>query len=244
MPYSSSALTSDASEKRGGGSVKCCVGTIPVKLDAVAFLHRRQYVVRVVLHDVVHAFLIDGDVAGRHQGRAVRAQHGALRAVLAREHFHRHGVEDGRGHLAGHGALPDQRIQPELIGLEFLFDVAGQNIRRGRADRFVRFLCVLRLGAEHPRLFRKPRLTVQLHDHIANLSDGLLRQIERVGAHIGDETDLALADVDAFVQLLRDAHGFLRAEAQFAGGLLLQGRGRERRRGIALALLAIHRSAR
>ena len=65
-------------------------------------------------------------------------------------------------------------------------------------------------------------------------------KIERVGAHIGDEADLALADVDAFVQLLRDAHGLLRAEAQFARGFLLQGRGRERRRGIALALLAIH----
>ena len=103
----------------------------------------------------------------------------------------------------------------------------------------MRFLRVLRLGFIDPRLFGKPLLPVQLHDHVANLADRLLRQIERVGAHIGDETDLALADVDAFVQLLRDAHGLLRAEAQFAGGLLLQGRGRERRRGIALALLAI-----
>ena len=51
----------------------------------------------------------------------------------------------------------------------------------------------------------------------------------------------ALADVDAFVQLLRDAHGLLRAEAELARGFLLQGRGGERRRRIALALLAIHR---
>ena len=72
-------------------------------------------------------------------------------------------------------------------------------------------------------------------------ADGLLRQVERVGAHVGDQAHLALADVDAFVELLRDAHGLLRAEAQLARGFLLQGRGRERRRRIALALLAVHR---
>ena len=79
MPYSSSALTSEASEKRGGGSVKCCAGHDADKLDAVALLHRRQHMVRIVLHDVVHAFLIHRDVAGLDQGRAVGAQHRALR---------------------------------------------------------------------------------------------------------------------------------------------------------------------
>ena len=53
----------------------------------------------------------------------------------------------------------------------------------------------------------RPALPVQLHDDIANLADGLLRQIDRVGAHVGDQADLALADVDAFIKLLRDAHG-------------------------------------
>ena len=107
----------------------------------------------------------------------------------------------------------------------------------------MRFLRIFRLGAEDSRLFGQARLAVQLHDHLADLADGFLRQIERVGAHIGDEADLTLADVDAFVKLLRDAHGFLRAESQFARGFLLQGRGGERRRGIALALLAVHRRA-
>ena len=32
MPYSSSALTSEASEKRGGGSVKCCSPCKPMSL--------------------------------------------------------------------------------------------------------------------------------------------------------------------------------------------------------------------
>ena len=81
MPYSSSALTSEASEKRGGGSVKCCAGTHADELDAVALLHRRQHVIRIVLDGVVHAFLVDRDVAGLDQRRAVGAQHGALRAI-------------------------------------------------------------------------------------------------------------------------------------------------------------------
>ena len=81
MPYSSSALTSEASEKRGGGSVKCCDGSNPEELDAVALLHRRQHVVRVVLDDVVHALLIHRDIAGLDQRGAVGAQHRALLLV-------------------------------------------------------------------------------------------------------------------------------------------------------------------
>src|SRR5262249_53855696 len=54
-----------------------------------------------------------------------------------------------------------------------------------------------------------------------------------------DETDGAVAGIDAFVELLREAHGSLGAEAELAGRLLLQRRSRERRCGIAAALLAI-----
>ncbi len=209
------------------------------QLDAIALLHRRQHVIRVVLNDVVHAFLIHRDISGFDQGRAVGAQHRTLRPIRAGQQFDRHGVEDRRRHLAGDGALPDQRVQTELIRFDLLFDVGGQNARRGRADRLVRFLGVLRLGAIDPRLLRESLLPVQLHDDFANLADGFLREIERVRAHVGDEADGALADVDAFVQLLRNAHGLLRAEAELARGFLLQGRGRERRRRIAAALLAV-----
>ena len=83
-------------------------GNNPGQPDSIALVHRRQHMIRVVLHDVVHAFLIYGDVAGLHQGRAVRAQYGSLFAVGTREHVHSDRVEDRRRHLAGHGALPDQ----------------------------------------------------------------------------------------------------------------------------------------
>ena len=41
------------------------------------------------------------------------------------------------------------------------------------------------------------------------------------------------ADIDALVELLRDAHRLLRAEAELARRLLLQGRGGEGRRRVA-----------
>ena len=62
---------------------------------------------------------------------------------------------------------------------------------------------------------------------------------DRVGAHVGDQADIALANVDALVELLRQAHRALGGEAELARGLLLQRRGRERRRRVAPALLAL-----
>ena len=87
-------------------------------------------------------------------------------------------------------------------GSKLLFYVAGQHIRRRRANSLVRFLGVppLRLGAKHhARLFRKPGLSV---DNFARSTSRVARpphrQVEPVGAHVGDETHLALADVLAF----------------------------------------------
>src|SRR6185437_1451853 len=232
-------------DQRGLGEARRGFGEVlgrhdAVQLDAIAFGQGRQHVVRIVLHRVVQAFLIDGNVAGFDQRRAVRAQHGARRAIGARQHVHGNRVEYGRRHLTGHGTLPNQGIQPKLVELELLLDVPRQNARGRRADRLVRLLGILRFGAKNPRFLGEPGLAVQLHDDLADLADGFLRQVEGVGAHVGDESDLALADVDALVQLLGDAHGLLRAEAQFARGFLLQRGGREGRGGIALALRAVH----
>src|SRR5207237_211864 len=60
------------------------------------------------------------------------------------------------------------------------------------------------------------------------------------GAHVRDQPDRALLpDLDAFVQLLGDAHGDSRGEAQLLGRFLLQCAGAERRgrRAPPLALL-------
>src|SRR5207302_7335201 len=80
-----------------------------------------------------------------------------------------------------------------------------------------------------------------LADVFAHLSDRLGSDAGRVGTHISNETDGAfLAQLHAFVQALRDHHGALDAEAQFARSILLQLTGGERRRGIATALLLVN----
>ena len=66
--------------------------------------------------------------------------------------------------------------------------------------------------------------------------------LHAVGSHVGDQAGGLAVDVDAFVQALRQAHGLLRAEAQFAGGFLLQGGGGERRRRVALDAFALDRT--
>ena len=55
--------------------------------------------------------------------------------------------------------------------------------------------------------------------------NGLLRQVHRVGSHVGD--------VALFIQVLGYTHGFSGREAQLAVGLLLQGGSRKGRRGLA-----------
>src|SRR5690606_12322043 len=67
---------------------------------------------------------------------------------------------------------------------------------------------------------------------------GFRRDAGRVGAHVGDEADGALAaDVDALVELLGGAHGLARGEAEPLGRLLLE-RGGGEGRGRILDLLA------
>ena len=213
----------------------------------VALFHGRQHVIRVILHHVVHAFLVHGHVSRLDERGPVGTQHGAFhrgagaRALLVRpgQQFHGHRVEYGRRHLAGHRALPDQGVQPELIGVEIVLDVGRYDLRRCGSDGLVCLLGILRFGLEYPDFIGKPVLAIQLDDGAAHLGNGFLRQVERIGAHVGDEPDLAVADVHAFVQLLSGAHGLLRAEREFAGGFLLQGRRGERGGRIAAPLLAV-----
>ena len=83
-------------------------------------------------------------------------------------------------------------------------------------------------------------LAVLAEDQLADLAKRGIGDRHRVGPHVGDEPDRALArEVDTFIEALRDLHGPARAEPQLARGLLLQGRGGERRGRRALALLAL-----
>src|SRR5439155_8520459 len=76
-------------------------------------------------------------------------------------------------------------------------------------------------------------------DVVARGGERLARDARRVGAHVGDEADRALrAELDAFVQALRDPHGARGLEAELARRLLLEARGDEGRRWKAAAFFA------
>ncbi len=106
----------------------------------------------------------------------------------------------------------------------------------------MRFLRVLGLGLVLARRVRHVGVAVILADHLARLGDRLRRDLHAVGSHIGDEAGGLAADVDAFIEPLRDAHGVRRREAELAAGFLLQGRGGEGRLRIAPGRLRLDRS--
>ena len=102
----------------------------------------------------------------------------------------------------------------------------------------MRFLGVLRFVLELTRCFRNILCPVALGDHVANLlATADIGQRHRVGAHVGDQADVALArQLDALVEFLCNAHRALRIEAELARRFLLQRRRRERRCRVAAAL--------
>ena len=103
----------------------------------------------------------------------------------------------------------------------------------------MRFLRVLRLAGIGARHGRHITVAIPLADDAARFGDGFAHHGDAVGSHIGDQADGVAADLDAFIEALRDLHGALGGEAQLARGFLLQGRGDEGRRGIALDRLAL-----
>src|SRR5690606_23095662 len=125
----------------------------------------------------------------------------------------------------------------ELGRIEERLDALRRVLHRRRTDRLVRVLRLLARAVDR-RLLRQVLLAVAGLDELARVRLRLGRDAGRVGAHVGDETDRALAaELDALVELLRDAHRPLRAERQLARRLLLQTRRDERRLRVALALL-------
>ena len=98
----------------------------------------------------------------------------------------------------------------------------------------MRFLRVLGFALEG-RLGARQIFTGEIiFDVIAYLLHGFFRQRYRVGTHIGNQTHCLAADVHAFIQRLRGAHGAVGGHAQFAHRFLLQGGSGERRGGITL----------
>ena len=134
MPSRSSSFTRLASEKRGGGSVKCCDGVISRTSDPVALGQRRDR--REVLH--LPALLLLPSLGVEHV-EAVEDDDrpGGPEQIAAEVEVHDRHVVHRRRHLRRDEALPDELVEPELVGLEVALDLLGAAAHVGRADRLV-----------------------------------------------------------------------------------------------------------
>src|SRR4030081_2965336 len=128
MPSSSMRLTREASEKRGGGSVKCgeTATVVVVAIVVAAFLIERE--------EAVELYDLPGGTQIQHAGARLGSD------------INRGAFKFGRFHLAGNGADPDQFIEPRLIGIEPAAHLGRTARQIGRTDRFMRLLGVLGLG--------------------------------------------------------------------------------------------------
>ena len=201
-------------------------------LQRFAFAHGGQAAAVLVVAVVVAAFLIEREKTVELYHLAGGAQFQHARAGLGRD-IDGGALQFGRFHLARDGADPDQFIELGLIGIEPAAHLGGAARQIGRADRFMRFLRVLGLGLVLARRIRHIGVAVILADHLARLGDRRTVDLHAVGSHIGNETGGLAADIDAFIEPLRDPHGMRRRKAELAAGFLLQRRGGEGRLRIA-----------
>ena len=104
----------------------------------------------VVLGGIVAAFGVELEVAveGDHGARCAQAD-ATVRSVDIEAHL----VEHSRRHLASHGAVPNQLVEPRLIAGQA--HLVGNARRIGRADCLMCLLGVLRARLVAPRLLRQ-----------------------------------------------------------------------------------------
>ena len=210
-----------AGRRRGVVTVGCQL----LGIDTLALCQVGQPALGVV--GLTACLLVEAlDVGLEETGERDGAATGAENHLLARACGARDPQRQRRAarivHLRGHRALPDQLVEPELVGVQLTVQLARRLEHiAGRADRLVRLLRVLHLAGVLARRRVHVLLAVQLASLVARGVDGRLRQCRRVGTHI--------SDVAVLVQPLRDAHRALGREAQLAAGLLLQRRRHERR---------------
>ena len=112
---------------------------------------------------------------------------------------------------------------------------------RSRSNGLMRFLSVLRLSLKLANFIRDILGPIAFFDYVANLRNGNIGQSDRISTHISDKADIAnIRQFDAFVQLLRNAHGPLCVETELARRFLLQCRGCKRSGRITSPLLLIN----
>ena len=214
------------------------VGGQTLGVDALALRQVRQSTLGVVgltaglLIEALHVRL---EEAGERDRAAAGVEHDLLASTSRAGDAQTQRRPACVGHLRGHGALPDQLVEPELVGVQGGVQLARRREHvTGGPDRLVRLLRVLHLAGVLAWRRMHVLLAVELLGLSAGRVDGRLRQRGRVGTHVGD--------VAVLVQPLRDAHRALGGEPQLAPGLLLQRRRHERRVRPARVGLLLHRS--
>ncbi len=169
----------------------------------------------------------EGDRAARRRPFGGRRRRGRIERRGQRGHDpHRHGLAHRVGHLRRQRPLPDQVVEPQVGAPQ----VALELLRRAppvarRADGLVRFLGVLHRAAVLAGSLGQVVVAVQLAHLGAGRGDGLVRERDRVGPHVGDVAPL--------VEALGRPHHLARGHGQLAPALLLQRRGDEGRLGRA-----------
>src|SRR5215831_19010389 len=202
----------------------------------LALLERRNLPFRLLLGLsvlFVAALLVDRREALELERGSLRPEHALTGLDVGAD-----GVVDGRHHLAGQEALPDEPVERHLVLGEELRDGPGLVAELGGSNRLVRLL-----GAPPRAVGRRSLRYVFVADAGDDPAAGrglrLPRDPDRVGSHVRDQALGALGpEVDSLVELLGDRHGLARREAKLLAGLLLQGGGDERGRRIAPPLAA------
>ena len=124
----------------------------------IAFGQARQQL-GIIVVAVVAAFFVEREEAGEDHHLSGRAQRMATAAV---DHVDRRALQPGARHLARQRPLEDQVVEPRMIARARL--VAA---KLGRADRFMRFLRILRLGLILARLFGQVSAVIAVRDRLA-----------------------------------------------------------------------------
>ena len=105
----------------------------------------------------------------------------------------------------------------------------------------MRFLRVGGLGFIDAGFFGQIFSAEILDNNVACFGHRFRCNLCAVGPHISDEAGLFAVNRHTLIKQLRHLHGALGVKAQLAAGFLLQGRGGERRGGLALAGFTLNR---
>ncbi len=238
MPFSSSSLTSVASEYRGRRLRELLLRTELLHVELLPLRQRRQHTRHAVLVAVgrllrglarrLHGLAVGGEPARELRHRALHAER-----VVGRLDVDRRLVGRGGRHLRGHEPVPDEPVERVLIRRQIRAHLLRIVRHRRRPDRFVRVLCS-RLRLEEVRLRRNVLRPERRPDVLPDLVERLLGDARRIGSHVGDEADQPLArQLDPLVELLRQHHRLLDRKPC----RLLQLARNERRRRVPLPLL-------